>query len=273
MTPKDHVLFPTDLSPSAAAALPYAGRLAEALRARLVVYYVAGIPVAEYAAWGAGREDEVWARVDEGARRALLRLTGGLAAPVEVVVRHDAPSARVLVDLSLLDEIRRSRPALVVMPMHGRTGFERFFVGSVTEEVVRNADVPVLAVRDPERRAAGPLGTMVVATDLSPASRSVFPMAGALARALRSRVVVVHAAPGGAGDPGAVRAFAGDALGEAAVRVMAGPAWRAVVRVAEEESADLVAVGRRGADGDGDGLLGTTTDRVLRRASCPVLVG
>ncbi|WP_255196674.1 universal stress protein [Halorarius litoreus] len=35
---------------------------------------------------------------------------------------------------------------LVVMGTHGRKGFDRFVVGSVSEQVVRNADVPVLTV-------------------------------------------------------------------------------------------------------------------------------
>ena len=38
----------------------------------------------------------------------------------------------------------------VVMGTHGRTGFERYFLGSVTERVARLADVPVLTVRGPE---------------------------------------------------------------------------------------------------------------------------
>lgn len=39
---------------------------------------------------------------------------------------------------------------IVVMATHGRRGLERYLVGSVTEKVVRTADVPVLTVRMPE---------------------------------------------------------------------------------------------------------------------------
>jgi nucleotide-binding universal stress UspA family protein len=35
---------------------------------------------------------------------------------------------------------------LVVMGTHGRSGVERYLIGSVTETVVRNADVPVCCV-------------------------------------------------------------------------------------------------------------------------------
>lgn len=38
---------------------------------------------------------------------------------------------------------------LIVMGTHGRTGFKRYVLGSVTERVVRLSDVPVLTVRSP----------------------------------------------------------------------------------------------------------------------------
>jgi nucleotide-binding universal stress UspA family protein len=195
--------------------------------------------------------------------------------PVEIEVDHDAPAARVLVDLALIERIRsRVRPQLVVMPMQSRGGFSRFFVGSVTEEVVRNADAPVLAIRDPERRAPAPLRTILVATDLSPASRSVFPAVAALARPFRARVVVVHTVEGGAGTTeDDVRRFVGTELGDFTVRIAEGAPWREIAAAAAEEAADVVAIGRHGADAGGEGLLGSTTDRVLRRAPCPVLVG
>ena len=224
---------------------------------------------------GAGREEEVWRRVEDAARRDLQARTSGIRAPVEIVVRHDAPAARVLVDLALLDQIQRSRPGLVVMPTRSRTGFSRFFVGSVTEEVVRHAAAPVLAVTDPETRPVGPYRVIVVATDLSAGSRGVFTPAAVLARRFGARVVVVHAAVEGEKPPREddVRAFARAELGEVSARVEDGRPWRAIVHVAEEEGADLVAVARHGAHEAGDGILGSTTDRVLRHAPCPVLVG
>ena len=51
----DHILFPTDRSPAADAALAHAAFLAESLGARLVLFHVAGIPIYEYARWG-GRQ-------------------------------------------------------------------------------------------------------------------------------------------------------------------------------------------------------------------------
>jgi nucleotide-binding universal stress UspA family protein len=272
----DNVLFPTDLSPAAEAALGHAAFLAESLGARLVLYHVTGIPVSEYAAWGAGKEEEVWQRVDAAARQRLQRSAEKVRAPWEIIVRHDTQSARVLVDLSVLDQIHRTRPGLVVMPTHSRPGFSPFFVGSVTEEVVRHAGVPVLAVRDPGSRPPAPYRAVLLATDLSEASRGVFPAAALLAGRFGARVVAVHVAPRDAKmRPGAedVHAFLRPDFQEASVRIEEGSPWRAIVRAAQEEEADLIAAARHGADSLREEIFGSTTDHLLRHAPCPVLVG
>ena len=41
---------------------------------------------------------------------------------------------------------------LIVMPSHGRSGFKRFFLGSVTEKVLRLAECPVLVLRTEETK-------------------------------------------------------------------------------------------------------------------------
>ena len=256
--------------------LPHATLVAEALGARLVLYHVSSIPASEYAAWGEGKEDEVWSRVDGAARRTLQDRARQLGVECEIVVRHDTASARILVDLSVLDQVKRARADLVIMPMQSRSGFSRFFVGSVTEEVVHHAAVPVLAIRHPDNSPAGPYRKILVATDLSGASRSVFPAAAALALAMGSEVTAIHVAGDdrvtGTGEE-SVRAFLRPDWPVAAVRIAEGPPWRAIVRAAEQEGADLVAIARRGADSVGEDVFGSTTDRVLRRAPCPVLVG
>lgn len=61
-------------------------------------------------------------------------------------------------------------------------------------------------------------------------------------------------------------------LGAKGVRplVTLGRPKREILRVAQQEAADLIVIGAHGHHGIGD-LLGSTTDRVLHRASCHVL--
>jgi nucleotide-binding universal stress UspA family protein len=50
-------------------------------------------------------------------------------------------------------EAREWEADLVVVATHGRRGLGRVLLGSGAEQVIRQAPVPVLVVRDPERVA------------------------------------------------------------------------------------------------------------------------
>ena len=54
---------------------------------------------------------------------------------------------------AVLDYVEDDDVDLVVVGTHGRTGFDRYALGSVTEKLVRTAPVPVLAVRGPDEDA------------------------------------------------------------------------------------------------------------------------
>lgn len=63
---------------------------------------------------------------------------------VETAIEHGNPyrAIRSYVDEQEID--------LVVMGTHGRSGIERYLLGSVTEKTVRTLPVPVMTVRQPE---------------------------------------------------------------------------------------------------------------------------
>jgi len=62
--------------------------------------------------------------------------------PVRIHV-EEGDAASVIVDTAVAEDID-----LIVMTTHGRTGFRRWVLGSVTEKVMRHATCPVLAVQD-----------------------------------------------------------------------------------------------------------------------------
>ena len=61
------------------------------------------------------------------------------------------------------DVAKKNDADLIVMGSHGASGVKEFFVGSNTERVVRNADIPVLVVKDDISNVD--FGTVVFATD------------------------------------------------------------------------------------------------------------
>lgn len=74
---------------------------------------------------------------------------GGVAGDHAVITGDDAASA--LIDFTEDETIR-----MIVMATHGRSGFERWRLGSITERVVRHSEMPVLVIptRTPGSRSA-----------------------------------------------------------------------------------------------------------------------
>lgn len=133
------------------------------------------------------------------------------------------------------------------------------------------------------------------ATDFSESARRAEEQAVRLVRATGGALVLLHVqveiplygeGPFGMGDVRAVyeaqRKWAGETLAARATelgqqgvptewRLRAGVPFEEIVRVAEEEAADVIVMGTHGRGGLGRLLLGSVADRVIRLASCPVL--
>lgn len=97
---------------------------------------VARLPVDESAVGPLLAEESSDARVYLEEVRDRLR-RDGVEATTEVI---RGPVAKAIVDSTRAGD-------LVVMASHGRTGVARWFLGSVAEDVMRRANVPILLVR------------------------------------------------------------------------------------------------------------------------------
>lgn len=140
----EDILVPTDGSAAAVAAIDHAVDLAETYGARLHALYV--VDATAFASVDAGSEMVVDALEQEGEQAVEVVREQGEAASLDVETHVVSGTAY----RSILDCIENEDVDLVVMGTHGRRGVERFLLGSVTERVVRSADVPVLTVRDRE---------------------------------------------------------------------------------------------------------------------------
>ncbi|MFC6753681.1 universal stress protein [Halorubrum tibetense] len=137
----DEILVPTDGSPASDAAIEHAIDIAAQYGARLHALYV--VDGAAYSTLEAGSEIVVEALQSEGetaTRRVADAATdAGVESTTTVTTGTAYRSIREYVDEHGID--------MVVMGTHGRKGLDRYLLGSVTERVVRTADVPVLTVR------------------------------------------------------------------------------------------------------------------------------
>jgi len=165
----DNILYPTDGSDGANAAMEHAAGLATQYDATLHVLFVIDsehiesgmVPrkedVERGRVTGMMKRDEETAGegsmsrnedIDEKLRRRGTQLTEETAAlladegcETTAIVREGDP-AGVITDYATDNDID-----LITMGTHGRRGIKRRLIGSVTENVVRTAEVPVLTVR------------------------------------------------------------------------------------------------------------------------------
>jgi nucleotide-binding universal stress UspA family protein len=140
----DRILIPTDGSEAAGAAVEHGLAIAERFDATVHVLSVVDLDaLAGAAETGAGLpavieslEEDCERAVDAVADRCSDRGLDVVTAIVE-----GSPSRAI-------DEyVEREGIDLIAMGTHGRTGIERYLIGSVTERIVRTSDVPVLTVR------------------------------------------------------------------------------------------------------------------------------
>jgi nucleotide-binding universal stress UspA family protein len=192
-----------------------------------------------------------------------------------------------------------------VLSTHGRSGFDRLTIGSVTEKVLRKAACPVLVVPVnplPELDAAVPAPKpfagyrrVLCAIDFSESSREALRFAISVARHGGSNVTLVHVVEiadnpdvmiGGASPLATLRRGRVETAREALRKaigehehegisidevVRLGNSHREILAVAAEKEADLVVMGVRGRGAVDITLFGSTTNQVVRRAKCAVL--
>lgn len=79
---------------------------------------------------------------------------------------------------------------MIAMSTHGRTGFSRFFLGSVSEKVLRMANVPVLIVN--RERQLTDINRILLTTDFSEHSKKAFPAAIEIAQKTGAQIDFVH---------------------------------------------------------------------------------
>jgi nucleotide-binding universal stress UspA family protein len=145
-------LIPLDGSPLAEAIIPFLTEIAAPLEMSIVLLRV---------------REPIPQVVGDGVRHALLDLRETHARDIEDYLASIATTLRAR-SLDVSYAIRSGRPDeeiveaardagvdLIAMSTHGRGGLGRLLFGSVAEQVLRHAEVPVLMIRQtPVRRAA-----------------------------------------------------------------------------------------------------------------------
>lgn len=136
----NRILVPTDGSEAAQGAVEHAIDLATTYDAALHTIYVVDTNVGVDASVAGTLE-----ALEEAGQNAIDDVIDQTEATdvrtVEAAIARGAPHQ------AILDYVDEQDIDIVVMGTHGRTGLDRYLLGSVTEKVIRLSDVPVVTVR------------------------------------------------------------------------------------------------------------------------------
>jgi nucleotide-binding universal stress UspA family protein len=296
------ILFTTDFSEIANHALPYAIKFAKIFDAELVMLHA--VTLYEHDPNDANHQfpslrsycAELERAADSNFQLCIERI-GEAGVKVRKAIVHGISPHAAILDF-VADE---GDFGLIVMSTHGRSGLSHVLLGSVTENVLRYAQCPVLVVKNPEHEFIDPktgevaLRKILFPLDFSKDSISPIDLLSAIALKHGSEVVVYHAIDAeipavyytagiesmlqlnpelGARIEKKMRKLVGKRLNGLNVvyQVAEGRAVNLIRAFARENKVDLIVMGAAGSHGIGDFLFGSTASRVIQKAVCPVLI-
>lgn len=290
------ILVPTDFTPCSLRALRYAARLVRGTGARLHLLHVVGAAAEGAPLAGCSELDSARDHLRSAAAGALRPdASGAEGAAGHGHVEHHIERAHKAAPV-ILSYAAALRADLVALGTHGRTGANRFLIGSTAERVVRHAQCSVLTVGPGGGLAPGLVRRLLVPVDFSAPARQAAAEAKRLAAHFGARLALLHVIepalrPVFCGDHPGVFAFsatrpeaqarqelarfykqAGGVQGPVAHHVMRGRPAPVIARFARENAVHLIVQGARGLTRLEDvPLLGGVAERVVRAAPCPVL--
>jgi nucleotide-binding universal stress UspA family protein len=287
-----HVLCPVDFSDASSRALDHAAAIARWYNARLTLLTVFTISsVMDVPA--RTLDDAERARLTRALQRLSARVPGTVTTTIEVAEASEAHEA-------ILARAKEMHADLLVMGTHGRSGFRRLAMGSVTERVLRDPPCPVLVV-PPHASMQAPEGAVqfrhiVCAVDFSTGSLAALSFALSIAQEAEAELLVLNVieVPPELTEPGvppidvdAIRANAEaerlrklraliptDARKFCTVETAVAEAAsdHAILQACDARKAELAVLGINHHSALDRLVFGSTAARVTRAAPCPVLL-
>ena len=289
------ILCPSDFSEFSRHALLRAVAIAKEHQAAITVLHV--VPLETVFApmpleMGGPAPMRMTAKELEDARRQLAAFAH-VEPATGIPVDYDVVEAPTVHD-EIVAQAAHLQADLVVMGTHGRSGFQRLFLGSVAEKVLRKAQPPVMTVGIGADGGSGLFTRIVCGIDFSECSYAALDYALAIAEGADAQVTVVNVIEwmpvgyeGPLTDIAGYRLSAEAAASERLRKVIAnapakgiaisqivisGKPHHVLPRVAREQHADLIVLGIHGRHPIDRLFFGSTAEPVVRQAECPVLM-
>lgn len=293
------MLIPLDGSKNAEKVLPYARNLAG--KFKIPIELLAVIDIAEMATHiSAEKARYLDTMIEDGVRASTTYLRGIATTFPEATVTCTVEKGSAVE--TIIEKGETDTGMLITMATHGRSGLNRFLLGSVAEKVMRGTANPILLIRAAdEAKAAGEekLTSVIVPLDGSELAESVLPMVAGVAKELGLEVVLFRAYHipynAYAGDDGyyavnydelisGVRDEAKEYLEKkvaeikklgvekVSMLIKEGFAGDEIITLGRKTPDNLIAMCSHGRSGVKRWVLGSVTETVVRHSGDPVLV-
>lgn len=299
MYPFRNILFPTDFSLHAHAALKYAAGFAREARGRVMLLNVqdAKVPanlvtMPEYV-------------FEDHENNWLLQLRGQMKELLGDPLLKGVETEPIFLDGEPVTKISQAaidhEVDLITVATRDRSRLSRAFGGSVAEEIVAESPCPVLAVRPPqhdfiEHRGGQTqirLNRVLLATNFRPSSVAATQLATGIASQLGAELHAVYVIgdyfeqisvmfpEGGLAALTRLRSHVQERMGQlsrsdgpaAQTHIVEGRPYQEIVKLASRIEADLIVLGTavHGSLFGSNHVLGSEIERVIRNSPCPVL--
>jgi len=295
------ILVPLDGSPFAELALPTVVTLAARHGAALHLTAVHNLATRPLDMQGAPSYDPSFdnarrRELDEYMAGVASRLGGELGREVAWSVVPDSPSTAQ----AIADEAARLGAELIALTTHGRGGFSRAWLGSVTTELLRGSPVPMLVVRatgdtapsfnprrvlvpldgselsaralEPALALAAPFGSSFLILQVVRTGESLLPYDQTFWTEAEREVMEAQRLAGQADVDRVVAELRERGLEADGLVIMESDPGRTILQAAASHAVDMIAMSTRGRGGVARLMMGSVTDRVIRGAEHPVLV-
>lgn len=299
MYPFRNILFPTDFTAHARAALKYAAAFARSGGGRIILFSVQSAKVPENLLTLPERifqeQENNWLLQLRAQVRELLAdpLVEGIEVEPVIVEGDPAPE--------IARAVREFEIDLVTVVTHGRKGLSRALWGSTAEEIIAEAPCPVLTIRPPQHDFVEHRGShtemrvnrVLLSTNFKASSATATQVAKKLVQLTGAELHAVYVIgdyfeqismvfpEGGLTALSRMRGYVRERMeqlareeGDGAVTHIAeGKPYEEIVRLAAETDADLIVIGTNvhASLFGGAPVLGSEIERVVRNAPCPVL--
>lgn len=287
------ILCPIDFSEFSVRAYRHALSLAKHYRAKLVAQHIVELSRYPYADYGACEGDyAAFAQAlrkggEEQLREFMKNHTYDEVRPDFAVHQGSAPDC-------ILTFAQERKADLIVMGTHGRRGYDRLVLGSVTNRVIRKTPCPVLAICNPSHDSAETiedthdhhLNRILFCTDFSENSELALNYAISATEEYDAELTLLHVVEESQNQAESEEAIAkaSEQLDKLIPRersktlktkmktaVRMGKPYQQIIQLASEAKIDMVAMGVRGRGALDLAVFGSTTYRVLQLGPCPVL--